>query len=115
MNTVKVAVSDLLRTLYINRDKHIQEFNDAMVGYREALVNELQEKLILAQTGKDINHNIKTVRPVSYEDSYNEAIAMMEWTVDKEVELDRMEFKQYVQDEWTWKNAFSLTASMYSK
>lgn len=113
MNYVKVAVSDLLAQLKVNKDKHVKEFNEAMIGYREALKKELHDKFLLASSNVDVKHNIDTVRPTSYETFYDEAIAMMEWTIEKEVELDRNEFKQYVQDEWSWKNSFAITASLY--
>lgn len=115
MNVIKVAVSDLLQQLKINRDKHIKEYNEAMIGYREALVEEIRRKLELAEKGQDVDHTLKTVRPNSFEQYYNEAIGMMEWSIETEVELDRADFKQYVQDEWGWKNQFSLTTSMYGK
>jgi len=113
MNTVKVAVSDLLKHLTANREAHIAEFNESMVGYREAVIKAFAQSLKKAKANEDVAHTIEVVRPISYLESYDEAIAMLEWTVDKEVELDRSQFKQYVQDEWVWKQAFVRTAGMY--
>jgi len=113
MNTVKVAVRDLLAHLKANREAHIAEFNESMVGYREAMIKAFAQALKKAKANEDVDHMVDIVRPFSYLESYDEAIAMLEWTIDQEVELDRQQFKQYVQDEWVWKQAFVRTAGMY--
>lgn len=113
MNTVKVAVSDLLKHLKKNRDAHTKEYAEAMIGYKETLVKELKVMTKKAAAGEDIELYVRVVKPENYEQSYTEAIEMLEWTVDKEVELDRNQFKQYVQDEWQWKQTFARTAALY--
>ena len=113
MKTVKIKRGDLLSHLKNNKKKHIEEYTEAMVGYRKAILQELKDKQMVACQNLDISHTLKTVRPASYESSYDEAIAMLEWTTDKEVELDQHEFKQYVQNEWTWKNAFATSTLSY--
>jgi hypothetical protein len=113
MKTVKIRVKDLLAHLKTNRASHIKDYDEAMVGYRQAIRDELNSKLIIASQDLDVSHTLKTVRPSSYESSYDEAISMLEWTTDKEVELDQIEFKQYVQDEWRWKNDFVTSTAFY--
>ena len=113
MKTVKIKVSELLKHLKTNRLNHIKDYHEAMLGYRQAIREELKAKSVVAGQNLDVSHNLKTVRPTSYEDSYNEVIAMLEWTTDKEVELDRLEFQQYVQDNWNWKGNFLATTSVY--
>jgi hypothetical protein len=113
MNTIKVAVSDLLKHLKKNRDAHVKEYAEAMVGYREALVKELKAMTKKAIAGEDIELYVRVVQPENYEQHYTEAIEILEWTVDKEVEIDRHQFKQYVQDEWQWKQQFARTAGLY--
>ena len=113
MKTVKIKVSELLKHLKANRVNHIKEYNEAMIGYRKAILDELKAKELIASQNLDVSHSFKSVRPTSYEESYDEAIAMLEWTTDKEVELDRSEFKTYVQDEWNWKGNFLATTSVY--
>ena len=83
MNSVKVAVSDLLKHLKKNRETHIKDYEEAMVGYREALVKELKAMTKKAQNNEDIELYVRVVRPESYVDSYTEAIEMLEWTVEK--------------------------------
>lgn len=113
MKTVKIKVSDLLKHLKTNRINHIKDYNESMVGYRKAIQDELKGKLIIAGQELDVSHTLQTVRPVSFEKTYDEVIAMLEWTTDKEVELDRNEFTMYVQDKWGWKDSFLATTQIY--
>ncbi len=101
MEKIKVAVSDLLAQLKTNRENHVVEYEESMVAYREAMVKELNKLLKTAKKGGDINHSLNVLRPVSFFESYDEAIAMMEWTTDSEVELSMHDFKCYVQDVWS--------------
>jgi len=113
MDSVKIDVKQLLGHLQTNREKHIVDFDEAMVGYRKAMIDTLNVKLKAAKKDEDVEHNIRVVRPTSYLNDYDEAIAMLEWTTQSEVELDRHQFKQYVRDEWAWKQAFTATSAMY--
>lgn len=113
MENIKVAVSDLLTQLKTNRAKHVVEYDEAMVAYRETMVKELSKLLKNAKKGADVNHTIGVLRPVSFVDSYDEAIAMMEWTTDSEVNLSVPDFKCYVQDVWSWKYQFNAITSSY--
>lgn len=113
MKTVKVATLDLLQHLKTNREKHVIEFAEAMVGYRAAVIAKLKERLVLAEAGEDVNLFSNISKPQCQLASYDEAISMLAWSRDDEIELDRNEFRQYVQDEWSWKNEFVTTASLY--
>jgi hypothetical protein len=113
MDSVKIDVKQLLGHLKENREKHIVDFEEAMIGYRKAMIDTLNAKLKAAKKEEDVDHSIRITRPISYLDSYDEAIAMLEWTTQSEVELDRSDFKQYVRDEWAWKQSFVATSSLY--
>lgn len=113
MNTVRIEVSKLLHHLKKNREAHLTEYAESMDGYRDAVIKALSDALKKARKEEDVEHTIRVVRPTNYTDSYDEAISMLEWTTDKEVELDRGQFKQYVQDEWVWKQSFAATSAIY--
>ena len=113
MQTIKVSVSDLRRTLETNRAEHKDDYAKAMVGYREALVKELGKKLKDAKAGKPVPRSLEVVVPVSFEDEYDKIIAKLEWTVDTEVDLEDHEFQQYVLDKWTWRQAFVGSTQSY--
>jgi hypothetical protein len=113
MKTVKIKVTKLLQHLKNNRYEHINDYELAMVEYRKAIIEELKVKYSYACQNLDVSHTLKTVRPQSFLESYDEAIMKLEWTTDKEIELDHSEFKQYVQDEWSWKHAFATSTLSY--
>lgn len=113
MKTVKIKVKELLNHLKTNRDNHIADYTEAMDGYRKAILDELKGKYTIACQNLDVSHSLKTVRPTSFVKSYDEIISMLEWTTDKEIELDHSEFTMYVQDDWSWKGNFLAATSIY--
>ncbi len=113
MKTVRIKVKDLLGHLKANRENHIKEYTESMIGYRKAVIDELKAKSIIAGQNLDVSHALKTIRPTSFEKTYDEVISMLEWTIEKEVDLDRNEFTMYVQDQWQWKDSFLATTSIY--
>ena len=114
MDTVKVNKEDLLATLEENRVKHVADFKEAMVEYRKAAATELTAMLKQAKSKTEkITRAIKAPEPVSYEKSYATAIRMLNMSVDDIIELDEQEFKQYVEDAWTWQASFTSNTLMY--
>lgn len=115
MRTVKVNSDRLLETLKENRDKHIAAYNEAMVGFREDAIAAMEKNLNDAKMGGELLlyiHDI--IKPVSYEDSYDTIIKMLEFSSESVVELTMQEFSQYVEDKWTWKQSFAETAAIYN-
>jgi len=114
MDTVRVHKDELLDTLEKNRVQHVSDFKEAMVEYRKAALVELTAMLkqVRSKTEK-ITRMIKAPEPVSYESSYQTAIRMLQMSVDEEIELSEQEFKQYVEDSWTWQASFASNTLMY--
>jgi hypothetical protein len=115
MRSVKIKTSELLSVLKENRATHQSAYDEAMIGYREAVVKEIKSALKKAQANEDVDHLIRAVRPTSYIKSYDTVIRMLEMSSENVVEITMQEFNQYVEDNWHWKQEFSLTASTYRK
>jgi len=115
MRTVKIKTKELLNVLLTNREKHIADYDEAMIGYREIATNELAVMLDQARAGEKIIRSVSAVEPRSHAESYDTAILMLEMSSDAIVELTMAEFSQYVEDKWTWKDAFNVTNSTYKK
>lgn len=111
--TVKREV--LLDAIKRNREKHSADFSEAMKGYREAVVVELQKKLDDAKEGKDVDHSLRILRPESHVDDYDNVISMLEMSVSVEIQITEHQFRQFVRDQWQWKKAFETVAMAYSK
>ena len=116
MRSVKIKTKKLLEVLKENRNQHSLDFEDAYTAYVEQATKELEAAYTEAKNTNVIARNpIKAVEPHSYEDGYNTVIRMLEMSDDPVVELTQQEFSQYVEDKWAWKEAFTLTSSLYKK
>lgn len=114
MRTVKLDRQELLRIVTANKEKHIKEYEEAVVDYKEAVLKVTAKNHKLAKTRDmakfELFENIPDA-PTSYEKEYARAIAMLELSVDQVIEIEDSVFNQLVLDEWTWKHHFSLTNS----
>jgi hypothetical protein len=116
MRNVKVKKDELMKILHDNKAKHVSEYAESVEDYKRAAVKVADEHVALAVSG-DLN-KIAKIRampqaPVSFEDSYNRAIRMMELSVDDIIELEEGNFNQLVLDEWSWKDQFTATSALY--
>ncbi len=116
MKEVKLYVSDLLAIVKENKLKHVEQYLEAVEDYKVAVLKITKQNLKFAKTGnlEDIS-KIKSIptRPESYESHYEKAIRMLVLSVDNEVTIDSATFNQLVLDEWSWKQSFSLSGSLY--
>jgi len=124
MHQVKVKRGELLEKVKANRQQHIREYRDACEGYKtqaiariDEIAADLREKITNLKAGKMID--LVAVRfgldaPRSFEKSYDQAIAMLEMSVDDEITLTDHEFAQYVLDDWEWQETFKTQTANYS-
>ena len=114
MNTVQIERKELLRILKENKEKHVQEYNEAIVERNIVVVEQMRELIVQFESGeKDLEH-ITFPLPKSQEKEYNKAIRMVELDVRDSIELSEHDFEQWVLDEWGWKHVFASTASLYN-
>lgn len=107
---------DLIAKLESNRTKHVTEYDEAVVGYKEKIAETL--RLTLKKFNKDDSifdkqFSITLPTPVSYEKEYTTIIEMLTFCTDETIMLDRNSFMNYVMDEWNWKNSFLANSSIY--
>lgn len=116
MRSVKLNRDELLGIVRQNKDKHVKEYAEAVEDYKAAVIRIAKANLKLANTGDlDKIAKMQSVpgQPVSYEDSYNRSIRMLELSVDEVIELQEDVFNQLVLDEWTWKRSFTAMGATY--
>ena len=116
MHSVKVNRIELLEIVRTNKEKHIRDFNESVEDYKRAAINVAQKNLELAQSADlDQIAKIKGMpqKPTSYEKEYARAERMLELSVDEVIDVEQDVFNQLVLDEWSWKNAFVTSASLY--
>jgi len=114
MQNIKVRKADLLTKLKDNRKTHKENYDKAVEVYKKALVVYLQKMLARAEKGKKVTQYIDLVTPTHNLAEYDRIIAMLEMTIEEEIELTEAEFTQYVLDNWTWKGTFALNTLSYS-
>lgn len=109
-----VKKSALLESIRRNRDAHKSEYDAAMAIYREKMIELLELRLVEIQDGGPIERHIALPEPRSFLDSYDTAIAMLEWHTADEVPLAQHDFERYVLNNWEWKTAFAAQTQGYT-
>jgi hypothetical protein len=112
--SIQVSKDDLLAKLRENRAAHEQAYQTAMEGYVKATIKELETKLERIKAGKEVDRYLKNVAaPASHTDAYDDVIAMLEMASVDQIELSQEMFRQYVQDDWAWKQNWVTSNSAY--
>jgi hypothetical protein len=115
MNKITVNKAELLAVLQHNREQHRKLFEDALKGWHEACLSELERLLQLSRENKvDQNLMVNLPRPTDHTTDYNRVIGMLEMHVGDEIEIDDAEYAQFVQDDWGWRGRWLLSNSAYS-
>jgi len=115
--SITVDRKDLIRKLEQNLEQHRKDYAEAVIGYRVKLITDLEHKL--AQIKSMTDEGALTARPVefkppvSYEAHYLDAIEFLSWAKGDTIVIDSTLFKQYVQNEWAWKQQFDVSNSVY--
>lgn len=120
MHSVRVSVPKLIETMKANRDSHVEEYNEAIVGWREQVLEKLQENAEAAKTAADddaltVLMSVHLPKPRSHAEEYDRVIGMLEYGLAEEIELTAAEFAQYGQDNWAWQGQFRATTQNYKK
>jgi hypothetical protein len=140
---VRVLRTKLIDTLKENRQKHLDEFNLAVAGYKDVATGKLaeaakgihirvDEQILKVQNKIDTFSQetmdefydyltlleavtVELTVPKSFVEAYDTAIAMFEFETRDEVELSGAEFQCFCLDMWDWTYQFSVSNSAYTK
>ena len=115
MNDIKVTVhkAELLEKLRVNRAKHTEVYDRAWEGYVRLTREELESKLDRIKSGKPIERYLGTNPPENHTGDYSDVIDMLEMSIGDEVELSQQQFRQYVKDDWGWKEEWIMSNTVY--
>lgn len=139
--SVMVDREKLMATLRLNRQTHIQTFNDALAGYKQVATQKLNEgyekartrlaeryaevgkklESFTPETAANFSDNLRLVDafdvelkvPRNYAAMYDAALSMFEWDTRAEVELTYAEFTCLILDQWDWSSAFAEISASY--
>lgn len=111
--TIQVSKAELMRALKENRDKHGAAFEKAKAGYIKLTRRELEAGLEKLDRGEMIHRILTNMPPEDHTSDYDDAIDMMTWSTDNVIELTQQQFKQYVKDDWGWKDTWVTSNTQY--
>jgi hypothetical protein len=113
MREVTMKKSDLLARVEENREGHREVYEKAMDGYTKAAVAFFQEQLERAKDGNTFVTYFGEPMPEDHTDDYDNVLDMLDMEVGDQITLSNAEFRQYVRDDWGWKQTFIATSSNY--
>ena len=117
MRDVKVKRAELLEKVKTNREKHVSEYREAVVGYKKAAKAEVTRAM------QRLHHSIEELEvgdcvlqvPENHAKDYDQVIEMLKMCVDDEITVRADEFACYVMDDWGWKEEFLEVTGAYKK
>src|SRR5262249_45495016 len=114
--TINADRLELLNALRTNLERHRSEYTEALVDYQQFITNELYEAWQKA-VHSDLEQAAEIRRifnpPADHSKDYEDAMAMLEFSVDDKIELNAESFKAYVKNEWSWSALFQATNASY--
>lgn len=116
---VTVKKDDLLNILRENRKKHAEEYNIAKQGYQVECVKRLKKHASQIASGKiqDISKfdtYLGLPVPQDHTEEYDSLIGMLELAQEKEFEISGVQYRQWIEDKWDWRQAASMCNSAYT-
>lgn len=99
MENVIVKRVALLAKLQENLAAQSQLYKDAVDGYQKVSTAKLTKALKKIAAG-DMVTSISLTVPQDRTEQYDDAIALLEMSVDEEIKLTKYEFQNYVLDAW---------------
>ena len=114
MELVKVEKAELLSILKVNRTAHRAVFEEAQKGYRKEAIRLLDKALKDAREGRTITTYIRLDAPIDQTEDYDRAIRMIGMSVDENIEISEDDFRNYILDQWHWRQKFDATNAFYT-
>lgn len=121
--TTKVKKSAIVGTLKDNKVKHLKKLKKAGKAWHEKVLA-ASERLDEVSSGADFTEKdiceaidklteLRHQVPTDMSKTYDDAIAMVECHSGQHIELEETDFRQLMQDQWSWKRSWNDTVSNY--
>lgn len=117
MRSITVFKRELIATLSENKAKHAAEYEAAMIGWREKVLQALVEADRLFRVDDDIsglNVGYTLPAPTNYTEEYDRALEMLRWETADQIQLSEEDFRHLVQNEWAWSRSFNNLSAAYT-
>lgn len=103
---LQVLISDAINVLKENREKHIQDYKEAVDVWRKDVAE--YTKALEEWAGKDVHLNrpIEPVRPRNYLAEYDKLIAKLGYHREETIALHDSEYSIIFEDNFHWQSQF---------
>lgn len=112
---VTVKKTELLDALRTNRTNHVKLYEEALVGYRNRLIEFFNEQLDALKDGKEAKTAFTSMAPQCRVKDYDVVIRMLEMSQADDISITQSMFQQYVMDDWSWSQQVTLSNMAYSR
>lgn len=128
---VKIRRSILLKTVQKNSEKHKEDYEKALFGWRTEALKALkahEDKIATVITRMEKDEETKAPvkglstsrlapkippRPQDHSNEYQQILKKLEFSEDDFWYISHHDFRCFVLDEWSWKGAFTEMVSNY--
>ena len=115
MDKVKVQKHELESILKTNRDKHVEEYKEALGGYYIQAQKDFEKELAKIKAGKEFHTYFRKLnKPESHVKEYNDVIDMLGVTTAVEVYISMEDYLKYYKNEWIWCASWKLSNTPYA-
>jgi hypothetical protein len=108
---ITVRKAELLEKLNTGLTDHRLAFKQSVEDYSVAVVDFLESATARAKLGDFSDITIQFSAPKNYSKEFERAIAMIEMSVELEIQLDEQTFRQWALGEWNWAREFELSSA----
>jgi len=114
---IDVARDKLQEVLRENLIKHLAGFNEAMSGWIDEVEVALTTILddLKHKGDADMSKLFALEKPVSHAGEYETLLGMLELTTMPVIQMNQLQYQQYVQDEWAWSATWKRSNTRYLK
>src|ERR1700760_1497557 len=110
---IKMNKEKLIQIVKANQAKHQEQFTKAHESYKKQVLEWFEKQQEALKNDKHFTTYLNLPEPKNQSRDYNRVLSMLENSVDTEIMLNENDYRQYIQDIWSWTNAFKTTASAY--
>ena len=113
MDQVTINKQKLIEEIKNNKETHRQAFLLAQKGYKETVIEELENQLEDARAGAIGHVHFNMAAPQDQTKDYEVALGMLEMSEDEEIVISQRDFQCYVMDDWGWKQQWTTSNHAY--
>jgi hypothetical protein len=113
MREVVVHKGELREKVQVNRDQHRGQYEKAIKGWRREAMQICQTAVQELEAGTRCKVIATESPPQDHTKDYDRVLAMIDMSAEETITLDEASFRQYVLDDWRWKEEWAVSNSKY--